>query len=42
MRKTWAIRVKKGKIIQLSMIAHARQDQSENKRGYMSVGIECK
>ena len=33
---------KKVQIIQLSMIAHARQDRSENKRGYISVGIECK
>ena len=32
----------KGQNIQLSMIAHARQDRSENKRGYISVGIECK
>ena len=28
---------KKGQNIQLLMIAHARQDQSENKRAYISV-----
>ena len=33
---------KKERNIQLSMIAHTTQNQSENKRAYISVGIECK